>query len=100
MAKEKLNLQELAHELDHTSGGLNAEVAVLDDVKMNFLQLVEDMNNHSDSPDLIVRFHEWHRDLRILSQLMHHSMKSLKEEQEVIKYLSEGVFGETIRNEK
>ncbi|MGX7593660.1 hypothetical protein ACWNS2_00170 [Planococcus plakortidis] len=100
MAKEKKELQGLSLELDGASGGLNVQTQVLEDIKTNFMQLVEDMNEHEDSPDLNIRFREWHRELRILSQLMQYSMSSLKEEQQNIKYLSEGICEETLRNEK
>lgn len=90
-------LLNLALELDNASGGLEIEYSVLDDIKTNFLLLVEDMNNSDqakklDNPEALkLRFSEWHRELRILSQLMYHSMEFAKDHKKDIRYLSEGI---------
>lgn len=101
MANEKMMaLKDLAVELDGASVGLGAGVQVLDDVESKFMQLVDDMNIETNSPGWEQRFDEWHRELRILSQLMHHTMSSVKEERQNIRYISEGMSEECAENEK
>lgn len=99
-------LQNLALELDNASGGLDLEYDVLNDVKTNFLHLVEDMNNLEHAKklntygDLRIRFEEWHRELRILSQLMYYSMEHARDHKQDIRYLSEGIMEVAREDEK
>lgn len=98
MTKEKTDLAGLAHELDNASGELSCRVEVLADIKTNLMQMMDDMNNMDKPENLRIHFMEWHRELRILSQLMFHTMRETEETQEKIKYLSEGFFEEIVRN--
>ena len=91
MTVEKTELFGLAFELDSAAGDIGTDFVVLEDIKENFLQLVEDMNNLEESENLETHFDGWHRELRILSQLMYHSVKEFKEHKDNIRYLSEGV---------
>lgn len=100
MTKEKMDLAELAHQIDNASGELNCRVEVLADIKTNLMQMVDDMNNMDEPENLRIYFMEWHRELRILSQLMFHTMRETEETQQNIKRVSEDLFEGIVRNEK
>lgn len=73
------NLKKLVHEMDYILGSINCRKGSLDDIQENFMLLISDMNDKVHVGEEKFYFREWHRELRILSELMYYNMKELEE---------------------
>ena len=86
------NLENLAHELDSVLGLIGCRKSSLSDIQNNFILLVSDMNDKVHIGEEKYYFHEWHRELRILSELMYYNMKELEKYYEKAGEISRTLF--------
>lgn len=92
----KMDRQEkFAYELDTEMGKLAGSIEVLDDINqelMNIRGTMDDIAHRKENPTLY--FHEIHRTTRILSELLHHTVKNMNNNYESSRKIVDDMFEE------
>ncbi|WP_153731565.1 hypothetical protein [Sporosarcina obsidiansis] len=89
-------LSDLTFDLDCEMGAIESRIETLIDVNKSFLMLVNVIDNkvHRNQEALILE--EWHRELRVLSELMRYSIKDLQQDYKK----ADSITGSLFRNIK
>lgn len=96
MKKEK-SIQETAFNLEETTTKLGSKVDTLEDIKNKFLMVVTEMNEAVYRGDQHFFYEQHHRDLRILSELMYHTVDGLMESYDKLFVFSTENSGEALK---
>ncbi|MEK5100934.1 hypothetical protein MKX83_02925 [Cytobacillus sp. FSL M8-0252] len=94
---ENKTVRNLVHDLDFELGEIGLRSSVLDDIQTLMYQLVTDMNDKVHLGQERHYFREWHRELRVLSELLHYTVNDLKEEYESTRKVYGTIFEKVVK---
>jgi len=91
-----MNNKDLAHELDFSTGGLLLRVSTISDIQDELGRLQIEMDN-ANPDNARYFFYEWHRKVRMLSDLITYAASDLKADYKKISDLTQNLATEDIK---
>lgn len=99
--ENKKSLSKLVYDLDDELGNIGLRRNTLVDIEEMFSMLVTDMDNKVHRGEEKIYFDEWHRELRVLSELMNYTMKAFNKHcesaDEIADEINNSIFEEVVR---
>lgn len=93
--KQTQTLEDLAFELDFGFGILNLRVATLNDIKYELSKLRLEMDE-TEAKDANFRFNDFHRRIRLLNDLLGHTVNGLNKEFEETENTKTAIFDKVV----
>lgn len=96
--EENKTLQNLVHDLDWSAGGILCRLETFDDLYTTLNHLRQEMDGKGQK-NAMLYFREWSRTIRIMDELMRHSLRELKSEYEKLSDIKDVIFEKVVKEE-
>ncbi|MBP3953626.1 hypothetical protein [Bacillus suaedae] len=99
MNDKPVTARSLAYELDFEMGAIRNLVSLIADVELEFIHLVETMEEVEDRGQEELYYREHSRKARVLAKLMQYTVDELKCEVEKTSHIRDTIFETFVKNE-
>ncbi|MEC1723919.1 hypothetical protein P9E34_04055 [Schinkia azotoformans] len=94
------DLKNLSHELDHQLSGVACSVETLSDIETLLGFTKQKMDDAAHKGEEKFYFHYVHREVRVLQNLLFHTLRELNENYKKARDISDEIFNKVVKNEK
>mgnify|MGYP001076146225 CR=1 FL=1 len=94
------SLRKLAYNLDDSVANISGDLVTLDDVMTLMQHLREDMDKAAKIKEERLYFDEFHRTVRVLSELMYFLMKDIKKDYKSLDKTRGDIFQQVVNGEQ